>query len=382
MSGIGAEDLEREHQAPPDYERGAGGEPLITMPDGKRERYARTSSLGDTLDEKSGLANWKTTKAMEGLAHDDALIARVKAATPYEENRSEWPRLREDAINAGRGSWKADIGTAVHKMSERWEADETYDPGAPYTAPLEAYSVGLAELGLVSQMMEVQIVNDDLRIAGTVDRVYELTKPLIAPDDTVLRPGELVIGDLKTGSSLEYSIPGYAVQLAGYASGQLYDVVTNTRQPTPQINQRWAIIVHISVEEATCEFLWVDLEVGHFGARLANEVKEWRRNWRRKDGYKSTLLPVAVGDDVPAEEPTDDLEAWRNHHRIRLDAIRANAEAKEWMLIRWPEDLLPPKKLETLEQSAALDDFLARVEAEFGLPFAEGRPVATGRKAE
>ena len=389
MSGLGAEDLELQHQAKPDYERGAGGEPLITMPDGKRVRYARTSSLGDTLDEKSGLNNWKVAKAMEGLGRQPELVAKVIAASPYEDHRSEWTSLREDAIQAGRGSWKADMGTAVHAMSERWEREPDWDPGPPFREALEAYTRVKDSLGLISQLFECNIVNDEFRIGGTADRLYELTEPLLTPTDEVLPAGTLIIGDLKTGSSLEYSMPGYAIQLAGYAGGSLYDVVTNTRVPTPSINQRWSVIMHLDVESAECEFVWVDLTVGRFGAALANEVREWRRNWRRKDGYSATVVPVvlASADEIIESEDADepearggpphhhDLDAWKDYARSRLSAIKVHAEAREWMMVRWPEGLLPPNKHETLDDARALSKFLDRVEAEFGIPFAEGLPL-------
>ena len=388
MSGIGADDLTSEHQAKPDYERGAGGEPLITMPDGKRERYARTSSLGNTLDETSGLNNWKVAKAMEGLGRQPELVAKVIAVTPYEDHRSEWTKLREEAIQAGRGSWKADMGTAVHAMSERWEQEPDWDPGEPYRSALEAYSRVQSSLGLRSQLFECNIVNDEFRIAGTADRLYELTEPLLTPTDEVLPAGTLIIGDLKTGSSLEHSMPGYAIQLAGYAGGSLYDVVSNTRIPTPPINQRWAIIMHLDVEGGECEFVWVDLTVGRFGAALANEVREWRRNWRRKDGYSATVVPVvlASADEIIASEDADapddaggrpridDLDAWKDYARARLSAIKEHAEAREYMLIRWPEGMAPPKRVETLDEAYALSAFLDRVEAEFELPFVEGQP--------
>lgn len=380
MSGIGAEDIEDQHQAAPDFSRGAGGEPLISMPDGKQKRYARQSSHGDCLEEKSGLNNWMVAKAMEGAAKDQSILARAIAASPYEDHKSDWTKLRQDAIQAGRGSYKADIGTAVHAMSERWEEDAEYDPGPKYRPALEAYSSIQNELGLKSQLIECQFVNDEFNTAGTADRLYELSKPLVVPTGEILLPGTLVIGDLKTGSSLEYSIPGYAVQLAGYAGGVLYDVVNNVRMPTPTINQRWAIIMHLDVETAHCEFLWVDLEVGRFGARLAEEVREWRRNWRRKEGYKATLLPVKVAEEPEAdsgERPDiESLDAWLDYCRRRLDTIKSIDRVKEWTLIRWPEGMLPPKSIETLEQAHALSEFLDRVEAEFGLPFVEGQPVA------
>ena len=395
MSGIGEDDLVNEHQGKPDFSRGAGGEPLIADPEGsgKQIRYARTSSLGDTLDEKSGLHSWKTSKAMEGLGRDPELVAKVISVTPYEDYKSEWTKLREEAIQAGRGSWKADMGTVVHAMSERWEQEESWDPGEPYRSALEAYSKVQHSLGLRSQMFEVPIVNDILKVAGTTDRIYELTLPLLTPSGDVLPSGTLVIGDIKTGASLEYSIPGYAIQLAGYAGGSLYDVEANRRIPTPSINQRWAIIMKIGVEEGTCEFYWVDLEVGRYGAQLANDVREWRRAWRRKDGYKAGVQEVTVAEGEPEPEPVLseapeadgnlwNLEAWRQYCRNRLDAIRERDDVKEWMLIRWPEGLLPPKKLETLEQAEELSAFLDRVEAEFGMTFVEGQPVGPKTKKE
>jgi hypothetical protein len=713
VSGIGAEDLENDFERPPDFDRGQGDAPYVTLPDGKRKLLSRTSGLGDVLDEKSGLGNWKTSKAMEGLGRDPALLAEVIAVTPYEDHRSAWTTLRERAINAGKGGQKRDIGTAVHKMSERWEQDPTFDPGEPYRSALQAYTDELDRLGLKSQMMEVQIVNLELGVGGTTDRIYEATRPLVVPTGEVLPPGTQIIGDLKhlaldtpiptpegwttmaavavgdavfamsgepcvvvaksdvverpsyrvvfddgtslvasdehrwvvdvgplhairrevmttdeiassqevvripvanaldlptvalpvdpyafglwladgkhtegsitkpldsgvweelerrgfeispphgdggagkcpsrtvyglrgqlrhmgvlgdkhiprafmrasaeqrldllrglmdgdgsankarrgravfsacdkqlahdvyelvlslgdratppyrymrsgfgltveswtvewaplrfnpfagekaarvtvgptgrnhrrvvksvervptvpmqciavdspdhtflcgeamipthnTGDSLEFTAPGYCVQFAGYAGGQLYDVVNNVFMPTPDINQSWAILVHINVEEAHCEFLWMDLEVGRFGAKLANEVKEWRRAWRRKNGYKAGVLPVEVAaDDAVVEpEPTErpdheSVDAWLAYCKNRLTVIGEHEAARKWTMVRWPEGLKGPKSAETLEEAQALSAFLDRVEAEFQLPFVEGQPVPPREK--
>tara|TARA_R110000772_G_scaffold122167_1_gene228402 strand:+ start:590 stop:1942 length:1353 start_codon:yes stop_codon:yes gene_type:complete len=448
MTGLGAEEIEDQHQARPDFNRGAGGEPLIQMPDGKSKRYARQSSHGDCLEDKSGLSNWLVAKGIEGASKDQSILARAIAASPYEDHKSDWTKLRQDAIQAGRGSYKADIGTAVHAMSERWEEDSAYDPGPKFRPALEAYSRVQNELGLKSQLIECQFVNDEFNTAGTADRLYELKKPLVVPTGEILLPGTLVIGDLKTGSSLEYSIPGYSVQLAGYAGGVLYDVVNNVRMPTPTINQRWAIIMKLSVDDATCDFLWVDLEIGRFGARLAEEVREWRRNWRRKEGYKATLLPVKVASDpevepepeveafsdyahmsktellalangeyglgmpkghtkaklidvieaheavsVPAHKtleakleiahPEDDLDAWIDYCRRRLDVIKGNDKIRNWALARWDSKVLvPPKAIVNLDQARALSKYLDRVEAEFGMQFVSGQPVPLPTKKE
>src|SRR4029077_5817184 len=171
-------------------------------------------------------------------------------------------------------------------------------PGPPYRQALEAYSACMTHLGLISQLFECQMVSAVLRLPGTADRLFELGLPLLTPTNEILPAGTLVIGDLKTAASCEYSIPGFAIQMAGYAGGSLYDVVNNVRMPTPTIHQRWGIIMHLNVEGGSCEMLWVDLEVGRYGAHLANEVREWRRNWRRKDGYKVGIQEIQLADEA------------------------------------------------------------------------------------
>lgn len=392
--GVGLDELEQGHQSKPDFDRGAGGEPMVPDPEtGKIVRHARASGAGDPLEEKSGLNNWKTAKALEGIAQRPELVASVLTAIPYEEHKSEYygaGGLIEKAIQAGRGAWKADLGTAVHAMSERWEREPTYDPGEPYRGLLDLYGRKLDALGLKSVLIEVPMVNDERKLSGTCDRIYLTTVPLVAPDGTIIPSGSYLIGDLKTGSSLEYSLPGYACQLAAYAGGVCFDVEANVRKPddTPDIRQDWAIIVHLSVEEEICEFLWVDLEVGRYGLDLAESVKEWRRAWRRKDGYKATCVEVVVSDREPdfrdtaaqvVEERRIDPESvdnWVTYCKTRLGILKDNEPAREWMLARWPEGLKPPNKVETLEEAKALSEFLDNVEAEHGLGFVEGQPTA------
>jgi len=396
-AGLGEDDLEVD-RPPVDFNRGSGGEPMIPNADGKVERFARCSSLGTVLDEQSGLNNWLTSKALEGAARDQSILARALASSPYEDHKSDWTRIREDAIQAGRGAFRADVGTAVHAMADRFEQDDTYDPGGTYTPALEAYTKALAAVGLKSQFFEAKLVNDERKVAGSADRIVETTLPLVAPDGTVIPPGELLIGDMKTGKSLEFSIPGYAIQLAAYAGAVLYDVVENVRLPTPQIRQDWAVIFHLDVETAHCEMLWVDLAVGRFGADLAEAVKEWRRAWRRKSDYKASVVPVLVADTAMEPSPgsptpahdlvcqtctrpdPSDLAGWQAFHRERLTAIRTNDRAKMWLLLRWPKGLPSPKNLTTLEEALELDDFIARVEAEFEMPFVAGRPAKRAPK--
>ncbi len=305
--GIGEEDI-AESALPPDYQRGAGGAPKVRDPENpdKFVTLARTSSLGDALDSKDGLINWKIDRAVLGVAKNPDIAAAVVAA---EDERSAMASVRERAIDAGAGKRAADLGTALHRMTERWEQEPEWDPGEPYRTPLEAYTAERDRLGLVPVMFEAKMVNHDLGCAGTFDRKYQTTIPLRTPDGGVMPPDELVISDFKTGEVRtddgdlkDYGIAGYCVQSAGYAGGQLYDVVSDEYLPTPPINQDWGMLVILSLERGTCEFLWVDLEVGRTGAALANEVREWRRAWRRKDGFKAAVVAVEPVAEVDGDE--------------------------------------------------------------------------------
>jgi len=372
----------------PDFRR-ANGAPQIIDAAGKNQRYSRPSGWGKELDDENALVNWKINRAIEGVAGDPALQARAAAAK--EDDRGTWNELREAAINAGRGDQGADIGTALHAMSDRWEdPDDDFHPGEPYETHLGLYGKELERLGLKSIHVEVPIVNHTWRAAGTADRVFELTHDLMDPEGEILPAGTLVIGDLKTGKTLTYSAPGYSVQMAIYAGGVFYNVVDDVEIETPEINQRWALLIHLPSDRPECETYWVDLETGRWGAYLTQQVREWRKSWRRGDfGLADVVSPSVV--EMVAE--TFDLEeadrewvksnaVWVQH---RLDQIKGHPEARKRLQILWPEHIKPKElRAGTVSTEAMLESLrlLSRVEAEYELSFVtEGRDVPTGRDA-
>jgi hypothetical protein len=293
-----------------DYRR-ANGAPMVNV-DGKNERYSRPSSFAKPLDDESALVNWKIDRAAVGVAYDKALQAEYVAVAS--DDREQLGKLREKAIAAGRGAERADIGTALHAMSCRWEQkEEGFAPPEPYFSSLCAYTNELQRLGLESLRYEFHTVNREYRCAGTADRLYETTMPLVTPEGDVLPVGTLLVGDLKTGGKLEFSKPGYAVQLALYAFGEFYDVVQDEFLATPPINQRWAIIVHMPADEpGACEFLWCDLEVGRWGCYLVQQVKLWRKNWRSGE---FAIPPVTLDSNLQRSFEGEPI-CWRCHSAL------------------------------------------------------------------
>ena len=376
--GLEIEDLETPEKR--DFRR-ANGAPMIIDKEGKNQRMSRPSGWGKILDDENALVNWKLDTAIRGVAGDPALQARAVAVK--DDDRSRKMEIREAAIQAGRGNQAADIGTALHAMSERWEQEPDWDPGSPYRESLEAYSVEMGRLGLVSELFEYHVVNMEYRAAGTCDRLYRLTKPLMTPKGDWLEEGELVVGDLKTGKRLDFSLPGYTVQMALYAQGEMYDVEMDQFRPTPTINQDWGILVHMPADKDTCEMLWVDLQVGNYGAFIVNEVKDWRRKWKNstyaapviETGMKAEAIAVEFSAQIIAayEDPAW-AEVMLPFVKSRMKALRDNPAATQQLLRFWPDDVPAPKEISEPDHVTKVLDLLDKVEADHGLSFPEGDP--------
>lgn len=357
--------------------------------EGRNVRGSRPSGWGKELDDENALVNWKINRAMEGLAKRPDLIARTVALK--EDDKDGWADMREQAINSGRGDVAADIGTAIHSMTERWEdPNDDFDPGEPYTAHLTAYSNELERLGLVSELFEFHVVNTTYNAAGTADRLFRATKPLLAPDGTEVPVGTLLIGDLKTGKKLDFSKPGYAIQLAIYANGERYNVETDEFMETPEINKKWGLLVHQPSDTPVCQCLWVDLEVGDFGAYLVQQVRMWRAMWRSGEYSMPESHPVpaaviaAVAETVEEPQPTpdqmiaelatgDEMRPWL---QARIRQIGQHPEAKNQLAYSWPEGLPTPKQGIDAGQAVTIDRLLDKIEADHSLPFVSGDPRA------
>ena len=367
-----------------DYRR-ANGAPMV-MVDGKNERYSRPSSFAKPLDDESALVNWKIDRACMGVGKDRALQARWVAVE--DDDRESKGKLREDSIAAGRGAERADIGTALHAMSVRFEQDMNFSPPQPYLDSLQAYMNEMERLSLTTVRTEFHTVNREYRCAGTADRLYEVCAPLVTPHGEVLPVGTLLIGDLKTGEKLEYSKPAYAVQTYLYASGEFYDVLADEFLATPPINQEWGIIVHMPADmPGVCEFLWVDLEVGKHGAYIVQLIKVWRKMWRSGEFdmpplnlapalqsltiTETTILDEPVVSEMPPATPSDDgLAGYTEWAKDRLTQISHHPVAKQALVLRWPAGLPTPKQgIQSIEQAMQVHALLDMIEADYELSF-------------
>ena len=371
-------ELDDEHERRRDFRR-ANGAPLVSDPNNpdKSLRYSRCSSYAKLLDDEEALTNWRIWKAMEGVARSKALATQIVGTR--DDDKEQKKELRERALDKGAANEKADQGTGLHAILARIEdPSDDFEVPPEYEADVSSYLRCMRTYGLESALIECHMVNDEFRAAGTADRIYRLTVPLLTPAGSYLEPGTLVVGDLKTGQKLDFSLPGYAVQMALYATGVLYDIHAERRLITPTIDPNWTLLVHTPAGRSICRLLWCSIEVGNYGAFIAHEVKEWRRRWKSGvDGYDELPVPeptvpgpsADVGPEtVEATPPPDimpDLIIWCQE---RLIQVGLNDHARKWLLAMWPTDLPKPSQITEPSDVVRLLDLLDSIEAEFTLP--------------
>ncbi len=383
----------------PDFRRVNRGVPMVMdETTGKFTRYKRASSSGNILDDDANLVDWSKRTIIYGASQRPDLMAMASTLNPDVDKKS-MRDIVEDCLVSGKGTQRATSGTAVHRMLDLVDLDADWVPAPQFQAAVNAYVRTLDLYGLVPVDVEVHCVDDLRRIAGTADRRYRTTRNLVAPDGQIIPIGSVLVGDTKTGKSLEYAAGSYATQIAAYVDSVRYDVVTNERTPfDPPTYPDWALIMHVDAADGRCDVYWVDVNAGREALALAEQVREWRK---RTDlitparaplhalpptdemvdaiAYLAKTVPVpdanvpAVAPTTPVEARTDEdgtaaVRAWL---RGRVDVVRARGGAPTDALLRyWPTDV-PGLKHDghTLAQLDAISEALWRVEKEFSLPF-------------
>lgn len=233
------------------------GRPLVIPRDGgKPVAYRRCTTFIDVLSDHYQLEQWKQRQVAIGLAQRPDLLLKVASS---KDDKAAVNAACAAAMEASGSSAKATVGTALHALTEQLDRGENPEIPAIAQADIEAYRKATALWQM--QGIEVFVVNDELKVGGTFDRLIAL--------------GPLrYLADLKTGS-IEWDGSKIAMQLAMYAHSELYDPETGARTPLGADTER-GLVIHLPAGEGQCFFRWADLVAGWEGVQLAAEVWEWR----------------------------------------------------------------------------------------------------------
>ena len=246
------------------------GRPEIVPPEGGESvSYTRVSTLAKTLDDMNGLMAWAERKAVEGIIRRPDLQTRVAGILANGSPDTDWQLKRQlnavckEAKEAAGASRGASSGTGFHSLTEAndrglelaWVPEADKERLEDYRRALHGYK---------ALDVELFVVNDELRAAGTFDRL------LLCPDSRVR------VADLKTGKS-ENAYPfATTVQIATYAHSLRYDPETGERSPLhAALDLTTGLLIHLP-PSGGCEVIPLDLDIGWEAAQLATRVRAMR----------------------------------------------------------------------------------------------------------
>ena len=302
-------------------------------PNPKTVPYTRVTTFIGVLESSYNLQRWKQRMTAIGLANRPDLLLLVGSLGPqpeddneYKEWRSKLDEVCEQALEAAEASAPANIGTALHSYTDR------IDLGLPlgkvpqqYQKHLKAYEAATAPLTPVH--IERFVVNDQYQTGGTADRFSMMEGH-----------NKLIVTDTKTGHDLSYGMGKFAMQKALYAHSQFYSPDSGEVSDIPNIDLERGLIIALNNKTGRCDLIWVDLQAGWSGVRIANDVRAWQK---RKD-FHSPYTPrdlVAeahsqILQGIAAASTEDDLyQLWSTAGKLWLpEHTKLAATRKEQIL--------------------------------------------------
>lgn len=256
-----------EYKSPDRYDRYVLAHPGR---DGKVVTLSRCTTVVKAGDDMYALGEWQKGNVALGLSRRTDLLALAGTMKPGDKSLK---RLVKDAEEAGGGSAKANLGTALHGYTEMvdWGRPLT-DVPEPHRADIGAYLDALVanRLTVVPAAIErITMTSEWDGIAGKFDRVYRLVD------------GTYVIGDVKSGK-VGYDPKVMFAQMAVYAQGVnevgVYDVARECWEHLPfEVRTDVALIVHLPAGEGKCTVYVADLEVGRAHVAFCASVRRQRK---------------------------------------------------------------------------------------------------------
>lgn len=233
-----------------DVPRDRWSRPLITPPDGgKPVAYTRVSTLAKALDDKTALTDWKCRQVAIGMSRRSDLVAKA-SSIPADDKRT-MNEVVKDALTAAESERAANIGTALHALTEQIDSGAHLDTMPDFARPdLAAYTAAMRGIDILAS--EMFVVCDEVQAAGTFDRLVRL------PD------GRVLVADVKTGQHDPTYPHGVAQQIAVYSRGHLYDPEKGRQGHLPSlgVDQNCGLLIHMPAGTGTCSLYLLDLTVG------------------------------------------------------------------------------------------------------------------------
>lgn len=276
------------------------------------ETFTRATSHAKTLDDTTLLTDWQLRGTVLGLARNPELLDDLNLDGAEHISQLDWGSkyalsgVSRQAMRRVGGHDGSDFGSKLHGyLQSVLEGVITFEQVPkmlqPYLLVLFA-AVRKHGFSFVRGMVERTVFIPATGMVGTFDFL------LVSPD------GELIIGDLKTSSSIDYSWLAIAIQLAQYANAQIMLSWDGSHwEQMPAVSKVYAVVAAVPKDEPSplARLYYVDLTLGSEMVDVATRVQAIHEAGRRAASNSEML------------RPGDELIAWAAGDGVTLDAARA-----------------------------------------------------------
>jgi len=272
----------------------------------RRNGWMRATTFAKLAADTFSLTRYNERLTLLGATLRPDVVALAHGKHVKRDNK-ELNRLVTQVKETAGAKVAANIGTAVHGFTERVDAGLCGLEGVPeeYRRHVASYLEELEKYGLET-------------VPGLIERttlVDEWGKVVVGTFDRVLyhrASGTYLIGDLKTGETLEWGKMEIAVQLALYAHGinahGVYDWAAEwwalpggylhrgapDSGTLPKVRTDWGVVMHLPIQgpnAGVCTLRRVNLAAGWDAAAVSAGVDTSRKRDDYMDDWEG--LPVA-----------------------------------------------------------------------------------------
>lgn len=278
----------------------------------KTESFTRATTHAKVLDDATNLTDWRLRGTVLGLARNPELLDGLDLDGAQHISELDWGSkmalsgVVNKAMRRVGGSDGSDFGDKLHGYLEVVLAgyltlDQVPAEMRPY---LEVIFASMRQHGFqfVQNMMERTVFIPATGLVGTFDFLA------LSPD------GELLIGDLKTSSSIQFSWLAIGVQLAQYANAEMMLSWDGSHwEVMPPVSKVMGLVISVPKDEPvpTARPFVVDLNLGTEMMELATRVQ----------GIHETALRAAANTDLLQDG--DELIAWAAGDPLTLTELRS-----------------------------------------------------------
>jgi hypothetical protein len=321
------------------------GRYYLPNPDtGKTSSWQRVTNFVKLTDDTYHLELWKQRNVLKGVAILSQTRPTLMGSLADANVKADKERLNNiltASMEAADAYAMADEGTALHKSTELADysgGDLTQVPER-HRARVQQYLDALALNGLfvMPDMIERVTASTRYEVAGKFDRVFGM------------RDGSAVMGDLKTGDSLDLSFPSIAAQLDCYVDGVNHTGVFDGQRYSTGLKVRtdFGLVIHLPSTRDEVTVYAVDLHMG----RVINAA-----NVHVRDARKIKAKHVAKVFDLGEYTLTQDEQDQYWLHAMNAAGTRdelVNVAARARSFGQWNERLAGQARVVAAELAAS-----------------------------